>query len=216
MKIKRNHVLHLTYHVSRTQGFTLIEIMTVAFLIVIIVGGLLTFTIYYLKNYSYSFTASQQIGQVQTGLTWLIRDIREVRKGADGSWPIVDAQDNSFTFYSDVTNDGRADRVRYFLDGQQLKKGVIEPILPLVTYPATQEKITIVADYVNTGGKPIFTYYNGNWPGDTTNNPLVVSKRNSDARFVNVYLRISVNATSGTQPFEMTQGVEMRSLKDNL
>ena len=205
-----------THNLQLQSGFTLIEVMTAALLIVVIVGGLLTFTIYYLKNYSYSFTASQQIGQAQTSMTTLIRDISEGRKGEDGSWPLVDAQDNSLIFYSDVTNDSRADRIRYFLDGTQLKKSVIEPTLPPVTYPITQEKITVIADFVDTGGKPIFTYYNGNWPGDATNNPLILTKRTSDTRFINVYVRIKVNTVSTAQPFEMTSGVGIRSLKDNL
>lgn len=209
--MKNNHA-----NFKLESGFTLIEVMTAAVLIVVIVGGLLGFTIYYLKNYTYTFTASQQIGNAQTSLTALIREIREIRRGEDGNWSLIETQDTSFTFYSDVTNDGRSDKVRYFLDGTQLKKGVIEPTQLSVTYPSAEEKISIITDYVTTSGKPIFTYYDGNWPGDTTNNPLTVSKRIADTRFVNVYLRIGINATSSAQPFELTSGVEIRSMKDNL
>jgi len=146
----------------------------------------------------------------------MVRDIREARMGDDGSWPIVDASDNSFTFYSDVTNDGRSDKVRYFLNGTTLRRGVIQPTAVPVTYPAATETFTDIATSVDTSAGAIFTYYNGDWPADHINNPLTVSDRLLNTRYVNVHIRINTSSNFAAAPFELTSGVTIRSMKTNL
>lgn len=198
------------------QGFTLVEVIVASFLFVLISAGTAVFAVYYLKNYTFSFEENQAVGQAQTTITSMVRNIREARFAEDGAWAILQADDNNFIFYSDVTNDGRPDRVRYFLDGTDLKKGVIEPTTVPVTYPIASEKIYIIASNIYNQSIPIFRYYNGNWPSDTTNNPLAINQRILNTRLVRIYIRININSNTGSLPFEMTEDVQIRSLKDNL
>ncbi|KKP59874.1 MAG: hypothetical protein UR52_C0002G0102 [Candidatus Gottesmanbacteria bacterium GW2011_GWA1_34_13] len=200
----------------QNQGFTLVEVIVAAFIFVVISAGTAIFSVYFLRNYSFSFEENQAVGQAQNTLTTLVREIREARFAEDGAWAITQADDNIFVFYSDVTNDSRPDRIRYFLDGTELKKGVIEPTAVPVTYPTASEKIYIIADNVDNQSTPIFRYYNGNWPSDTTNNPLTVGQRILNTRLVKIYIRININSNTGALPFEMTEDVQIRSLKDNL
>jgi prepilin-type N-terminal cleavage/methylation domain-containing protein len=75
----------------------------------------------------------------------------------------------------------------------------------------------IVADYVSNGTTPIFTYYNGDYPGDSTNNPLIPSERLLETRVVSVML--SINPSSGpvgAQAVSIENLVHLRNLKDNL
>jgi prepilin-type N-terminal cleavage/methylation domain-containing protein len=197
-------------------GFTLLELIMAVFLFAIIAGAVAAFSAYYFKNYAFSFEENQSIGLAQTGMTTMIRDIRRIRMGEDGSWPIIDAQDNSFSFYSDVTSDGRTDKIRYFLNGTTLQKGVIEPTAVPVTYPAGNEKFLNIATYVDTSQGPIFQYYNGSWPSDTIHNPLILADRQLNTRYIKVYLRININQNYSAAPFELSSGVTIRSMKDNL
>ena len=203
-------------YIKLSGGFTLIEIMVATFVFSVVTGGVAIFSAYYFKNYSFSFEENQSVSIAQTGMTSMIREIREARSGEDGSWPIVDAQDNTFTFYSDVTNDSRPDKVRYFLNGTTLNRGVIEPTAVPVSYPQALEKITTIATNVDTSAGSLFKYYNGDWPADQIYNPITLSNRLLQTRYVTVYLRINISPNFAALPFEMTSGVAIRSMKTNL
>jgi type II secretory pathway component PulJ len=198
------------------SGFTLVEIITATFMFAVIAGGVAVFGAYYFKNYSFSFEETQSVNMAQQALTTMIREIREARSADDGAWPLNQTDDNTLIFYSDVTNDGRTDRVRYFIENHELKKGVIEPTQVPVTYPIAQETIKTIAYFVDNNGAPLFTYYNGNWPTSSVNNPLPISSRVLNTRFVQIYLRINITQDASAQPYELTSGVQIRSLKNNL
>ncbi len=197
-------------------GFTIVEFLVATFIFSAVVAGAAAFAAYFFQNYYFSFESNQAIGLAQNALTQTIREIREARSADDGAYTIIETADNSFTFYSDVTGDGRTDKVRYFLNGTNLQKGVIEPTSVPVTYPTANEKIKTVSTYINNLGQPIFVYYNGNWPSDTITNPLPQSQRLLNTRYVTVYLRIDISASTSAQPFELSSGVQIRSLKNNL
>lgn len=198
------------------SGFSLVEILISVFITGLVIVGILTFAVYYFRSYSFSFEELEEINQAQSGLTTMIREIREARISDAGGWPIVQADGNTFVFYSDITNDGRSDRVRYFLQNGELKKGVIEPTQVPVTYPTANEQIKTIASSIDNGTSQFFTYYNGSWPADTANNPLPQANRLLNTRYVSVYLKINVDPENGAQPIELRSGVSIRSLKDNL
>lgn len=198
------------------KGYTLIELLMTIALTAIVISLSVFILTYYLRNYTFSFTQQQIVNEGQTTFMQLIRNIREIRTGENGSWPIIDAQDTSFTFYSDVTNDGRADRVRFYVENNQLKRGIIEPTLPPVTYPIINEKISVVADHIDTSLGPIFTYYNNNWPNDTINNPLPVDQRLYSTSFVNIKIYILIDSNDKSAPYEISSGVMLKNLKTNL
>jgi len=202
---------------KRTQsGFTLLELIMAVFMFAIIAALIAAFSIYYFGNYSFSFEENQSISQAQTAMTQMVREIREARIGDDGAWPIVTPQDTVFEFYCDVTNDGRSDKVRYFLDGTTLKRGVIQPTTVPVSYPPQNEVISVVTSYVDITSGAIFSYYNGDYPVDKINNPLGVSDRLLNTRYVGIHLVINIQTGNGAEPFELKNGVQIRSLKDNL
>lgn len=206
----------MKYHYSR--GFTILEFVISTFIFAVIAGGASLFAVYFLRSYSFSFDEHQLVTQAQAGVATMVREIREIRNGDNGAWPIVDAQNNQFIFFSDVTNDGRTDRVRYFLNGPTLQKGIIEPTLVPVNYPSGNEVIRTIASNVDSSAGPLFTYYNGGWPSDTTNNPLAILQRQLNTRYIIINLQISLASVSATktQPFELSSGVQIRSMKDNL
>lgn len=198
------------------QGFTLVETIVATFLFIGLVGAVSSFAIFFFKNFSFSYEEQQSINLIQGAVTRISRDIREARTGNQGAWPIISPGDNEFIFYSDVTNDGRTDRVRYFLDGNLLKRGVVEPTQVPVDYPLSQEKITVIASHIDLGGKPLFTYYNGQYPSNMTNNPLPAQLRLLSTRLVTVYLRSNISGNTTTQAYEASASVQIRSMKDNL
>ncbi|OGG08914.1 hypothetical protein A2154_02940 [Candidatus Gottesmanbacteria bacterium RBG_16_43_7] len=201
---------------TNSSGLTLIEITLSMSIFGILIVSVVALLIYYLKNYSFSFAEHESVSTTQTAITTMIREIRELRKSQTGSWPIVEALDNSFTFYSDVTNDGQADRVRYFLSGHDLTKGVIEPTGLPAMYVPENEVFYNISSNVQSQGLPLFTYYNGDWPADQIQNPLIPEPRTYQTRFIRVYLRIAGTVASDAAPFEISTGTMLQNLKDNL
>jgi len=204
------------YITNKQHGFTLLEVIMAMFLFSIITAFVALFSVYYFQNYSFSYEEQQQVGYAQGALTQMMREIRKAQNSDDGSWPLVLTNDNEFTFFADVTGDGRADKVHYFLSGTDLKRGVIQPTAVPVSYPAGNEVVATLVSNMNASASAIFQYYNGDWPADTVNNPLIASQRILNTRFVKATININVKANFGAQPFSLSSGVTIRSMKTNL
>lgn len=202
--------------IKKQKGFTLLEIIIAMFLFSVIVALVAGFSVYFFRNYSFSFEEQQVVGQAQGALTQMVREIRRIRNGDNGSWPLITTDDTNFVFYADVTGDGRTDRVRYFLQGTDLKRGVIEPSAVPVTYPAGSETIVTLVSDVNATNSAIFTYYNGDYPGDVVNNPLPANQRILNTRFVKINLTLNPSQNFGALPLTLSTGVNIRSMKTNL
>lgn len=201
---------------TQQSGFTLLELMVSGFLFSVIVALVAGFSVYYFKNYSFSFEEQQQVGQVEQAETQMVREIRRIRNGENGSWPLVQTDDSTFIFYSDVTGDGLADKVRYYMSGTNLQRGVIQPTAVPVTYPPANEKVTTLISNIDATSSAIFRYYDGNYPSDQINNPLVAAQRILNTRYVTVTLKMNVSQNFAAQPYTMTSGADIRSLKTNL
>lgn len=209
-----NKKLLLTQTMSQ-KGFTLIEILIVAGITVILAGGLLslqyilgTTQVSVLRNYT-------SVEEANSNISTMVRELRNLQVANNGAYPLERALDQEMIFYSDYDFDGDTERVRYYLSGTNLSKGVIEPTGFPVTYPAANEKVKIVASNVRNATQPIFFYYNGNWPQDTTNNPLGTPTRLSETKLMRVHLII--NPTTDTrQDFLLDSYAQLRALKQNL
>lgn len=207
---------HTSKTTQSTTGFTLVEVIVAVFLFSSIVALIAGFSVYFFRNYSFSFEEQQVIGESQTALTRMIREIRKARPGDDGSWPLLQTDDSSFTFFADVNGDDKTDRVRYFLSGTEIRRGVIAPTAVPVTYPVLNEVVTTVLTNVEATSTALFRYYNGNWPADTVNNPLTASQRILNTRYVQVSVRINPTPNFAANAFQLNSGVTIRSMKDNL
>jgi len=92
--------------------------------------------------------------------------------------------------------------------GNELKKGVIEPVGYPAQYPLDQEKISIITSYVQNT-PPIFEYFDKN--GDKiTDYPA----RLGDAKLMEVFLVVNVNPNRPPQDFQLESFVQLRNLKE--
>jgi prepilin-type N-terminal cleavage/methylation domain-containing protein len=139
------------------QGFTLMEIV-VAMGIMVIIGVLGTYFARDITDSTLRVNRSlltQQ--QLQQTLQLMVPEIRSASQSNDGSYPIVQATTSTFTFFSDIDQDGDFDRVRYFLNGTNLDKGVISPSGVPLSYPTSTETLRTLVE--NMVASQIFTYY---------------------------------------------------------
>lgn len=211
---------------KETQGLTLIEVIVTVVIIIIAMGAISSSVIALYRTHGYTLQQSQAIGEARKGIETMVKEIREARGGDDGSYIIEKAEDFQFIFYSDIDKDEVTERVRYFVEGTDFKKGVIEPTGWPIKYPSENEEIFILSKYVRNQ-PPIFKYYNGDWLGEAyclqnptstvcTTNPLPTPARLKETKLMHLYLIINVDPNRPPQNYELSSDVQIRNLKTNL
>lgn len=90
-----------------------------------------------------------------------------------------------------------------------LRKGVINPTDYPIEYPADQEDISILSQYVRNQ-LPIFRYFDGD------GQELTAPARLEETKLMRVYLVINVDPNRLPQDFELESNVQIRNLKTNL
>jgi len=192
------------------EAVVVISIFTTASVVVtsVIIQGL--------RVNSFANEQNEALNNARRGVEFMIKEIREASTSENGSFPISAADAQELIFYSDLDIDQETERIRYFLDGTDLKKGVIEPVGVPGTYPSGNEVISILSEYVRNGADPIFYYYNEDWPADQVSNPLTQPVEVDDIKFVKTYLKINIDPTKAPNPAELESSTTIRNLKDNL
>lgn len=191
------------------KGFTLIETIITIVIFALLIGVVSSFVVLAYRTQSYSFQQSMAIGEARKGVETMVKEIREARGGDDGSYIIEKAENYEFIFYSDIDKDEATERVRYFVEGTDFKKGVINPTGWPISYPSENEEIFVLSSYVRNL-PPIFRYFDGHGL------ELSVPTRLKDTKLMRVYLVINVNPNRPPQDFVLESDVQIRNLKTNL
>lgn len=198
--------------------------MTLVELLIAIAIALLTmqgFTYLFLKTWDTNkFVLEEGLASAAASRATnkIVIQLRAVQQGGNGDYPIESADDFDLIFYCDIDDDGVVEKVHYFLDqaNDQLKLGVSNPLATTpITYPAGDETVTIVTNYVvNDTNTPIFYYYNDNYPGDTVNNPLTTPSNVGDIRMIQVHLYVNINPVHAPDNINIESFVDLRNLQD--
>jgi prepilin-type N-terminal cleavage/methylation domain-containing protein len=195
---------------NNQKGFTLIELV-ITMGIVTMVGVLFMRLSRDITDSTLRFSGSliTQAALDQT-MQVILPEIRSASQANDGSYPILEAGTSSLQFYSDVTQDGLFDLVRYYLEGSTFKKGVVAPTGSPLAYVTSTEVIRDVV-YDVIPGAQLFTYYDktATSPDSTPlQQPVDVSKVRT--------IKITLVANQGTTSTPSITGVETQATIRNL
>jgi len=202
---------------NNKQGFSLMEILVALgiFLFVIIIIWMFVKQSYSVQSFTSGQTTA--ITEAQRGVEKLVKEAREALPGDTGAYAIEKANDNELIFYADYDRDLAVEKVRYYLDGSNFIKAVIEPTGNPLEYLSGNETTAVISQYVrNETIEPVFTYYNGDYPTDITNNPMLTPADVLNLRLIHVYLKINVFPGQAPKDFDLESDVQIRNLKDNL
>src|SRR3989338_3942208 len=108
------------------RGFTLLEFMVVIGITAVVVTAIAVVSIGGFQSQFFLRRQNEAIESVKRALESMEPDIREAADGDDGAYPIEEAEPYSFIFYSDIDVDSKTERVRFFIENGELKKGLIE------------------------------------------------------------------------------------------
>lgn len=196
------------------KGFSIIELI-ISIAILSLVG--IAVVSFQVNIFSFNSTISNSLtAQQEARRTFKIMtaEIRSASCSNIGSYAISEASSTAFIFYSDIDNDRIREQVRYFLDGNIFKKGILKPTgSPLVYVPAN-EKVEVVIYNVVNGDVPVFQYYDANYDGTTP--PLGEPVNKQMIRLVKATVIIDHDLARPPSPITITTQVSIRNLKDNL
>lgn len=142
------------------KAFTLMETLLVVFIISALIGLIVLFIIN-LANFNVFFILN--IGgarEIDITLNNMIKELRSMNQSNTGGYPIEEASQSRIVFYTDLDGDGIMERVRYFLENNQVKRGVTR--FTQNTYDLSKEKIWTMISNVS---KFQISYYDRNFTG---------------------------------------------------
>lgn len=153
------------------SGLTLVELLVVILAAGILGGAILGVFLSTFRTFTAQGVRIQNEDSVRTGINQMTRYVRSATSSADhqATWSnaVASAQPKSLEFYCDVDGALPAEKVRFYLDGSDLRMQVATPTWqtspPGWTYPAYSLDSIIVQQAVRNGATPLFTYlrYNG-------------------------------------------------------
>lgn len=198
-------------HGRRVSGFTLIEILISVF---ILAGLILLVTSFSLDVSNFAGFFSESLGtqqEIQQTLRVLKTEVRSMGPAGNGSYAIESASAVSFIFFTDFDGDGLFERVRYYLEGNILKKGVIKPSGNPLAYLPADEKVSELVHYIIPSPPPIFTYY----PKEvgTGGTPLTSPIDSSLIRLIKIDLTADENLQSPPGPANVSIFISIRNLR---
>lgn len=192
---------------TKNSGFTLTELSVVIAIIIIVASIFNTYLFRSNKAIKFVEEFNMAVDNAKKGIDGLNLELREATTAENGSYAIESAGEQSLIFYSDVDIDDQTERVRYFLDGKNLKKGVIEPTGNPATYNEANEVTSILSQYVENNAIPIFTYY------DENNNLLSAPIPLTQIRLIHTYLEVNVTPERAPVNYAIENNVHLRNLK---
>ena len=99
----------------KVAAFSLIETIVAIAIFALIIGAVTGSIVMIYRTHRYTFQQSTAIEEARRGIEVMVKEVREAREGENGSYPIEEAGDKELIFYSDIDDDGKVERVRYFL-----------------------------------------------------------------------------------------------------
>jgi len=200
-------------YLNPKKGLTLIETVVTVSIVTIFIG--LVFSFFISTNKAYKARVAEGLAENIGSQTIykISKDLREARPPEGTSLTaIAEAEENSIIFYADVAGgeDGREERVRYFLDGTALKEGLSFWSEAEGRYITENEKIRTINNYVTNNSSPIFTYFGEDYTGSEA--PLEQPVTEAQIRIVEIKILTDLEPNRDPQPFEAKTKVQLRNM----
>lgn len=216
MKMKSNIPNYRDGHYKNTKGFTLVETLVTIFVFTLIISGSAVLFKEVFSNSNQKNIALSNIDQARLAEFNFVNEIRSATMGNDGSYPVSMASSSEIVIYTGYGSSGLAvNRIRYYVVGSTLYKGLVVPTGNPLSYNLSSEKVSQIQSGVTNGTSPVFYYYDADYAGTST--PLAYPVNLNKVRFVKMNLiLLKQDISNATSTFTVSAGATVRSLKDNL
>lgn len=191
-------------------GFTLLEILVAMGIFLLIIAGVASFLQTIFRSQYVISTQVTTQKEARRTIEDFVKEVRNASISSIGAYSIAQASSTSFTFYSDIDFDTYKEKVRYFMEETNLKKGVIKPAGTPLTYNPATETLSVVAHDLIAGQTP-FVYFDKNYNG--IGNPLSQPVNIAQIRVIKITIIIDQRPNISPEPLTVSSQVEVRNLK---
>lgn len=195
------------------RGLTLMETafaLGIFGLIILAVSGILIFSIKS-RGIIWEQLKTQDDGRKVVQL--FVNELRSANYSSLGAYPIEKADEQELIFFSNIDNDNLRERIRYFLDGSDLKKGVTKLSGDPLVYATSSEQIIVVAQDVFNATSSVFYYYDENYTDGEP--PLESPVSVTQIKVIKIVLDLEAEPNISPVPFHIETKVQIRNLKTN-
>lgn len=199
-----------------SAGFTLVETVIVVAFFSFLSVGISTVILNIYKNYNQQSTSLSNADAARKMAFSFASELRNATAGNNGSFPLSQAGNSEIIFYSSADLNGSiVKRIRYYLSGNTLYKGVITPTGNPLSYNSPETIRSVQTNLANNGiGAPVFYYFDGDYNG--SGNPMTQPINVNQVKFVKMNLVISNSIGQSSGIFTVNAGATLRNLKTNL
>lgn len=201
---------------SNSKGFTLIEMIVGIFIFSILALGIISLvsSVFVSSGKQGSLIADSDQARKLSGT--IMNELRNAQISSIGAYPLDTVSAQTLIFYSNIDGGNDIEKVRYFIQNGDLKKGVIKPSGNPLTYNSGNEVATTVQKNIANGSSPLFYYYDGTYEG-ITDNYLAQPVNVTDVKFIKLDLKVyNKGGLNNTNYYSVTASGAVRGLKDNL
>lgn len=162
------------------------------------------------KTHAYTFSKALALSEATEGVQEVVRDVRGAVYAENGALPIVSMATSSLVLYTDTDFDGYVERVRYYLDGTTIYKGIVEPT-STSSYPLNTETTVILTEGVANvaSGDAVFRYFT------STSTELFLSTDTLDVRRIEVLFVAESTFGHETARVRLGSSASIRNLKES-
>jgi type II secretory pathway pseudopilin PulG len=190
------------------RGMTLIETVVWVSVTLSAMLAIVTSVQYFYRTNNYAVEQAAAVSSAQRGIETMVKTMREASYSSNGAYPVIAIATSSVAFFADIDNDPYIERLRFFVEGNSLKRGIIDPSgdPPVYTNPET---IVSVSDYVRNFDQNVttFRYYDVNGALMTNLNDI------SALRFIEVTIVVNINPFRLPNQFTLRSTAALRNLR---
>lgn len=200
---------------NKMRAFTLIEVIVAVFVITILTGAVVAFSRGVLRNSSLLSISLTSQSEIRKTFKNFSSEVRSSAPGFDGSYPIEVASSTTFTFYSNIDSDKYTEKIRYYIEGGTLKKGITKFNISTGRYDTAEKTSFEIKNLDTTSSTSTFYYYDKNYDGTSGYLPLPYPIDRSNIRLVKFNIISSRYGKYIKTGDVNTIQVSLRNLKDS-
>ncbi len=199
-------------NMKNENGLSLIELVMGLGLMLFVLQG--AFAFFYFSNESVrtSMGTMQTRSEIENVTRRIEEDVREARSISEVEPALEITGENEFVFFTDSDEDGEPERIRYFLDGADLRREVTTPTPggPPWDFSGAARISTLSTMVRNTSGEPVFTYFS--YEGTEPIAPPLDAAQRASVRLITIHLVVDQDIKRKPGPISMETDIFMRNL----
>lgn len=199
--------------IRRDEGTTLTELLVVTMLM-----GMVLSLVFMMMGAVTKMADGMEARTVATddgrhAMDRMTRELRQAMEVSDGAGVFTVMGTRQCTFYADVNQDGRPERISYRVSTNNLIRSVTDPTnaVPPYTFSTTPSTEVVMSTVDPTWTGALFTYYNNADPP-----ALVVSPNYGDVSAVSLKLVNAVTVNRSTYAVTQQTWIKIRSVHNTI